>query len=109
MKKILVHLIISFFKIHIKNQTTLFFPFDFMNYFMKRNHPIHDISAFNKIILKVTNHRSDATDQSIGQDFSNNLVANIEQTYRSEGFNVNRVRNFGNEGNSSKIKSFNVE
>jgi hypothetical protein len=80
-----------------------------MNNFMKRNHPIHDVSAFNETILEVANHRSNATSQSIGQDFGNSFVANIEQADRSKSFNVNSIRNFWNEGNSRKIKPFNIK
>jgi hypothetical protein len=79
MKEVPVNLVISFLKVHFKNHTTLFFPFYFMNNFMKRDHPIHDISTFDKTILKITDHRSDAACQSISQDFGNNLVKTLSK------------------------------
>ena len=76
---------------------------------MKREHSIHDISAFDKSILKITNHRGNAAGQSICQNFGNNLVTNIEQANWSEGFDVNSVWNFWNKSNYPKVKSLNIE
>jgi hypothetical protein len=70
-----------------------------MDDFMKRNHPIHDISAFYKPILEIIDHWSNTTGQPISQNFSYDFVANIEQADRSKRFQINRIRNFRNESN----------
>jgi hypothetical protein len=76
---------------------------------MKRKDTIHDISPFDKSILKVTNHRGNAASQSISQNFGNNFVTDIKQTNRTKGLNISRIRNFWDKGNNPKIKSLNVE
>jgi hypothetical protein len=104
-EEIPVILIVALFEIEFQNKAL----FVFYSSIMEDHHSIHNISFCNEPSLASINQPVHNFLQPKHESFGEDLVNNVEQTYRSVLLDFISILDFGKKGNNPIVKPFNVQ